>query len=81
MTKLVYSTNITRFNINQIDMIHRTSKKSIARFIVLFTRKRHRSNFYNQRQKVKGLTNLYFSTQEVVEEEKDKELILNTDQT
>ena len=62
-------------------MIHRTSKKSIAPIIVLFTRKTDRLNFFNQRHKVKGLINLHFSTQEEVEEGEDQEVILNTNQT
>ena len=78
ITKLVDLANITRFNINQIDMIHRTSEKSTAPIIVLFTRKTDRLNFYNQWHKVKGLTNLHFSTQEEVEEREDQEVILNT---
>ena len=39
ITKLVELANITRFNINQIDMIHRTSTKSTAPIIALLTRK------------------------------------------
>ena len=62
-------------------MIYRTSKKSIAPTIVLFTRKTDRLNFFNQRHKVKGLINLHFSTQEEVEEGEDQEVILNTNQT
>ena len=38
---------------------------------------KNRLNFYNQWHKVKGLTNLTFSTQEEVEE---GEVIVNTDQ-
>ena len=80
ITKLVVLANITRFNISQIDMIHRTSKKSTAPIIVLFTRKTDRLNFYNQQHKVKGLTNLHFSTQKEVEEGEYQEVILNTNQ-
>ena len=80
ITKLVDLANTTKFNINQIDMIHRTSKKSTVPIIVFFTRKTDRLNFYNQWHKVKGLTNLHFSTQEEVEEGEDQEVILNTDQ-
>ena len=80
ITKLVDLANITRFNINQIDIINRTSEKSTAPIIVLFTRKTDRLNFYNKRQKVKGLTNLHFSTQKEVEEGEEQEVILNTNQ-
>lgn len=37
-------------------------------------------NFYNQRHKVKGLTNLQFSTQEEVQEGEDQEVTFSRDQ-
>ena len=80
ITKLVDLANITRINITQIDIIHRTSKKLTASIIVIFTRKIDRMNFYNQLHKVKGLINLRFSTQKEVKEGEDQEVILNTDQ-
>ena len=55
ITKLVDLANITKFNISQVNVIYRTSKKSTAPI--------HIMNFYNQQRKVKGLTNPQFSAQ------------------
>ena len=75
VTELVGLATISRFNINQVDMIHRTSEKST----VPIKSKAGRLNFYNQRRKVKGLTNLHFPTQEEVEKGENQEVILYTD--
>ena len=72
ITKLVDLANITRFSINQINMTHKTSRKSTTPVIVLFTRKTDRLIFYKQRHKVNGLTNQQFSKQDEAEEEKDQ---------
>ena len=55
ITKLVDLANITRFNISQVNVIYRTSKRLTASI--------HIMNFYNQRRKAKGLTNPQFSAQ------------------
>ena len=53
ISKLAELAEITNFNKNQIDLVHRTSAKPTALMIILFNKKSDRINFYNQRKKIK----------------------------
>ena len=53
ISKLAELAEITNFNKNQIDLVHRTSAKPTAPIIILFNKKSDRINFYNQRKKRK----------------------------
>ena len=60
ISKLAELAEITNFNKNQIDLVHRASTKPTALIIILFNKKSDRINFYNQRKKRKKLRSEQF---------------------
>ena len=63
-------TKITGFDITQVDVAHRTSKRENAPIIILFNKKSDKTNFFKQKKKFHNLRahQLFQSTQLVDEE-------------
>ena len=72
--KFAELTNITSFHVAQIDMLHRASTTENALIIILFL-KSDRMNFFQQRHKLKDVTESQFV--EACESDEDREVTLN----
>lgn len=55
VAKVARLANIQKFDINQIDVAHRVSRKENASIIVKFYKKHDRKNFYSQRSNFRKL--------------------------
>ena len=67
--KIVMLTKITDFDITQVDVAHRTSKRQNAPIIMLFNKKSDRTNFFKQRKKFHSLRAHQFQSSQLVDEE------------
>lgn len=56
INQLANLAHFSNFDINQIDLAHRTSKYDSAPIIILFITKRDRLNFYSQKKKLYNIT-------------------------
>ena len=54
--KIVMLTKITDFDITQVDLVHRRSKRQNSPIIMLFNKKSDRTNFFKQKKEISQLT-------------------------
>ena len=62
INQLAHLAHFVDFDINQIDLAHRTSSYDSAPIIILFIKKRDRMNFYSQKKKLYDITSNSFDS-------------------